>query len=186
MPTDPIEFDPGLLWLKPTQAPEANHRALAPAKAPGDPPSSPTIPAETNLRKSLRFRIDEAVARMYVKGLLTSIGLGRANAVRAAVNLSEGGVLILASERFRPDTRIRVRIEMEKYDDVLECDGMVRWCAGSARNPGYYFVGIAFEGLTPAQSRKIAAMRAWFTSPEYKLKAATRRRLAGPNLEVLP
>jgi PilZ domain-containing protein len=136
----------------------------------------PQPPSRQDLRKYLRFRIDDASAKMYIKGFLTSFGLGKVNKARAAINLSEGGAMLLAHELIPIGTNVTVRIEMEKYEDFIETTGVVRWCEQSAKTDKEYYAGIQFTGLGPAESKKIAQMREWFTSPEYKTRTATRRR----------
>jgi hypothetical protein len=66
------------------------------------------------MRRHLRFHVERASATLTVKGFLTTLGLGRVNKARAAVNLSEGGVLLLAGEPLAAGTRVQVRVEMEK------------------------------------------------------------------------
>jgi hypothetical protein len=129
------------------------------------------------MRKHLRFHVDGASAKLYVKGFLTTLGLGRVNKARAAVNLSEGGVLLLAGESLAAGTQVQVRVDMEKYDDVIETSGVVRWCFQSARNDREFYVGIMFTGLDPKDQKRIAKMRDWFLSPEYRTRTTTRRRL---------
>jgi hypothetical protein len=75
-------------------------------------------------------------------------------------------------------TKVLIRIEMEKFKDVIEAEGIVRWCYVSARNAAEYYSGVQFVKLPPADLAKIVQMRAWFTSPEFRKKSATRRRQA--------
>jgi hypothetical protein len=85
-------------------------------------------------RRCLRFRIDDASANLTLKGFLTSLGLGKANKARAAINLSEGGVMLLTREPIPVGAKVFVRIEMEKYSDFIQTTGEVRWCEQSARS----------------------------------------------------
>ena len=134
-------------------------------------------------RKHARFKTDEATVQLYIKGLLTSLGIGRKNAARSAVNLSEGVILLVADSKLPKGTKVQVRIEIDKFNDVIQADGVVAWCFQSARDPSYY-AGISFQSLPPAQAALIGKMRSWFTSPEYKQKSQTKKRLAGP--EFIP
>jgi len=136
------------------------------------------------LRRHPRFRADAASAHLYVKGFLTTIHIGRKNEARSAVNLSEGGILLRTQSKLKAGTKVQVRIEIEKYNDLIEAEGEIRWCFQSARDGADYYAGIQFNGLPPAQAALIAKMRSWFTSPEYKQKTATRRRLAPPEFET--
>ncbi len=135
-----------------------------------------------DLRRHPRFRADEASARLYVKGFLTTLGIGRRNETGSAVNLSEGGALLLLQTRLKPGSPVQVHIEIEKYKDIIEAEGVVRWCFQSAREQTDFYAGVQFRALPAAQAALIAKMRSWFTSPEYKQKSATRKRLAPPEL----
>lgn len=135
------------------------------------------------LRRHPRFKTDEVTAELYLKGLLTTIGIGRKNEARTAVNLSEGGLLVLTGSKLKPGAKVQFKIEIEKYHDVIQGEGEVRWCYQSARDASDFYAGIQFKNLPPAQRALIDKMRSWFTSPEYKQKSATRRRLAPPEFQ---
>jgi hypothetical protein len=156
--------------------------------AAGDNPKKDLSSSTTKVRKSgpenrehYRFRIEDATTEIYLQGFLGRIGLGRLdpnrkNEARVAVNLSEGGLMVSTHSKLPRGSKVHLRIEMEKFRDVLEADGIVRWCYASARNATEFYTGIEFLNLPPAQIAKIAGMRAWFTSPEFKAKSATKRR----------
>jgi len=153
------------------------------APGPGEPNASSgklkPVPTQ-DLRKHLRFKLEDASTTMYVKGFLTSVGLGRANKARAAVNLSEGGMLVMTGEPLAVGTKVQVRVELQRHEDAIESAGEVRWCFQSARNAAEYYAGIRFTNLPELEVKKIAKMREWFTSPEYKTRTATRRRTSPP------
>jgi Tfp pilus assembly protein PilZ len=134
------------------------------------------------LRQHGRFRIDDTKTDLTLKGFLAKLGLARKNEARVAVNLSEGGILVSTHARLAPGTKVNLLLEMERFKDVIEAEGEVRWCYVSARNASDYYAGIQFTKLAPAHLSKITQMRAWFTSPEYKQKTAIRKRSAGPEL----
>jgi hypothetical protein len=157
--------------------------ASVPPPAPRHENSASIRLKRPELRRYPRFKTDEAKAELYLKGLLTSIGIGRKNEARAAVNLSEGGLLVRTGSQLKPGAKIQFKIEIEKYNDVIEGDGEVRWCYQSAQNSADYYAGIQFKELPPAQRALIDKMRSWYTSPEYKQKNATRRRLGPPELQ---
>lgn len=135
-----------------------------------------------DLRKHPRFRLENAKTELYLKGFLARIGIGRKNEARVAINLSEGGIMVSTLGKLAPGTRVQVRIEMEKFKDVIETEGEVCWCYVSARDASEYYSGIRFVKLPPEHVSRIGQMRAWFTSPEYKQRSATRRRTADPEL----
>ena len=143
------------------------------------PPSTAKL-KKAELRRHVRFVPDKASAQIYPKGFLTTIGIGRDREPRTIVNLSESGALIVLGAKLPSGTKVMVRIEMEQYKDVIETEGEIRWCYQSARDKTAFYAGIQFVNLTRSQATRIAKMREWFTSPEYKLKSSTRRRLMAP------
>jgi hypothetical protein len=154
-----------------------------PSETPRKDPSSSTKvrKAGPENREHFRFRIEDATTEIYLQGFLARIGLGKLgigqkNEARVAVNLSEGGLMVSTHSKLPRGSKVRLRIEMEKFKDVIEAEGVVRWCYASARNAADFYTGIEFVNLPPAQVAKIAGMRAWFTSPEYKQRSATKRR----------
>src|SRR5579862_2218174 len=129
-----------------------------------------------DLRKHLRFQIDDASTSFSIKGISTSVGSGRVSRGRAAINLSEGGAMLLVCEALPVGTPILVRIEMEGQEDFIEAKAVVRWCEQDGRNDKDFHAGIQFDDLSEADLRKIDRMREWFTSPEYKSRRATQIR----------
>src|SRR6185295_19529335 len=65
------------------------------------------------LRQYPRFRTDEAKTELYLKGFLTTIGIGRKNEARSAVNLSEGGMLLVTHTKLTAGAKVQLRFEME-------------------------------------------------------------------------
>src|SRR5262249_44352426 len=147
-----------------------------------DPPSSSVRNQRAELRRHTRFKADEATVQLYSKGLLATLGIGRKNEAQAAVKLSEGGIPLAAKPQATRDAKRQVRIEIDKFKDVIVAEGTVAWCFQNARDASSWYAGIAFQNLPPAQSALIAKMRSWFTSPEYRQKSATKKRLAPPEL----
>ena len=113
---------------------------------------------------------------LYRDGLLSVFGVGKGNRARAALDLSEGGARFLIHERIPIGTKVRVIIQMEKYKDQIEAAGEIRWCYQDARRSEDFFTGVQFEDLDPVQKRKIAQMREWFTSPQYRAVRETKRK----------
>jgi hypothetical protein len=129
-----------------------------------------------DLRKHLRFQIDESSTSFSIKGVSTSLGSGRVTRGRAAINLSEGGTMLLVCEPIPVGTPIVVRIEIDERKEFIETTGVVKWCERDGRNEKDFHAGIEFVGLSEADLRKIAKMREWFTSDEYRNSRATQRR----------
>lgn len=127
-------------------------------------------------RRHGRFEIDECQATLHRDGLLTVLGVGKSNRARAALDLSEGGVRFLTHERLPVGVKVRVVIEMERYKDQITASGEVRWCYQSAKHAEDYYAGVEFTGLAPAEKRKIAMMRDWFTSPQYRAVRDSKKK----------
>ncbi|HYE97756.1 MAG TPA: PilZ domain-containing protein [Planctomycetota bacterium] len=131
---------------------------------------------KSNLRRHLRFEVDSTGASLTVNGLLSLIGIRGENKARAVLNLSEGGALVVVHEPVPRGSKVRVRVEMERYQDVFVADGVVRWCAKHPRKDGFHQLGVQFTNLSDAQARKLTKMREWFTSPQYLARVAERAK----------
>jgi hypothetical protein len=143
-------------------------------------PSGPAPkPKQANLRRHPRFSVDGAGATLYFKGVLSLVGLGGSSKARGLLNLSEGGALLICTEEAAPGRKVKVRVDMEKYQDVFEAEGVVKRCSRSARREGEFHIGLQFTDVDGAQKRKLVKMREWFTSPEYKTMAALRNKQSG-------
>jgi hypothetical protein len=151
------------------------------SKAAPSPPSA--RPEHLEQRKHVRFQIDEAPTSFSIKGISISLGLGSVHRGRAAINLSEGGAMLLLCEPLAPGTKIVVRIEMDEATPFIETAGVVRWCEHEGRNEKDFHAGIEFEPLDKAQLRTIEKMRDLLSSPEVQSRRATRRREASPAIE---
>jgi len=129
------------------------------------------------LRTDTRFQVgDIAIPVVYEQGLLSSLGIGRVNQARSAVNLSEGGVLVRTHDQMKSGTKVKVRLEIEKFDDVIEAEGVVRWCFQSAKEQSNFYAGIRFTSMPPTLAAKIAKLRGYYTSAEYRSKTVVKRR----------
>jgi c-di-GMP-binding flagellar brake protein YcgR len=157
---------------------KVNKGAPAPASVQGklEESSSSQAKKSTDRRRYNRFEVDGCQATLYREGMLTVFGVGRSNRARAALDLSEGGVRFLTQERLPVGTKVRIIIEMERYKDQIEASGEVRWCYQSAKNAEDFYAGVQFEDLDPVQKRKIAQMREWFTSPQYRAVRETTKK----------
>ena len=129
------------------------------------------------LRTSDRFQVDDiAIPVVYEQGVLASLGIGRINQARSAINLSEGGVLVRTHDHMKSRTRVKVRLEIETFNDVIEAEGVVRWCFQSAKEETNFYAGIRFTNIPPTVAAKIANLRGYYTSPEYRSKTTSKRR----------
>jgi hypothetical protein len=120
-----------------------------------------------NRRRHPRFQVDGTSVRLYREGLFTALGLGTRNKGRSAVDISESGARLLITEKLEPKTKVRLRIEIDRYQDSIEVEGEVCWCRPTARSSAFQ-AGIRFRSDDPALRRKIAAMHDWFSSAQYK------------------
>src|SRR5947207_15670005 len=113
-------------------------------------PNNFSQPSRPDLRKYLRFRIDDSSTSFSIKGVSTSFGLGRVSRGRAAINLSEGGAMLLVCETIPVGARITMRIEIDEHEDFIETAGVVRWCEQDGCNEKDFHAGIEFVGLSDA------------------------------------
>jgi hypothetical protein len=139
----------------------------------------PDDPKHAELRSSVRFKVEDVQALVFEKGLLTQLGIGIQNRAKEAINLSTGGILVRMGDRMKRGTKVGVRLEVEKFDDVIEAEGVVRWCFQAAQDTRNFYAGIQFTKIAPLMSAKIARLQSYFTSPEYKSKTA-RKKLRDP------
>ncbi len=135
----------------------------------------PSQPKQDNRRRHPRFQVDGTSAHLYRDGLLAAIGLARINKGRSALDISESGARVLVTERLLPNTKVRLRIEVERYNDAIEVAGEVCWCRENTRTHQFQ-AGIRFSSADPSVRRKIALMHDWFSSPQYKSVREKRQR----------
>lgn len=138
------------------------------------PAARPSSGSQDNRRKHPRFQVDGTSVHLYRDGLLTALGIGKSNKGRSALDISETGARVVITERLLPKTKVRLRIDMEKYQDSIEVKGEVCWCRENTRTHQFQ-AGIRFSSTDPSVRKKIALMHEWFSSPQYK--AVRERRL---------
>jgi len=131
------------------------------------------------LRSSVRFKVENVTPVVYQKGLLTQFGIGLVNRAKEAINLSTGGILVRTSDRIPKGTKVVVHLEVEKFNDLIQAEGVVRWCFQAAKDSRHFYAGIQFTKISKADVQKIAQLQGYFTSPEFKQKTA-RRKLKDP------
>jgi hypothetical protein len=149
-----------------------------------DSGSIPAVPERQEQRGRPRFKIDGAVVRVGKPGMLSSLGLGLKE--ETIVNLSRSGVLALGPVKLEPKTRIKLRVEVPKWDDRIECEGEVRWCGQNARSEKLFYLGIRFIGLSPADEKRIGQMHELTRSAEYQAKAGARKDASSPRHPKAP
>jgi len=146
--------------------------ATGPLAAPAPPEG------RSERRQYARFCLHDTPAKLYRRGATALFGLAGLNIEGNVLDLSEGGLRLETSEKFLIDTRLRLKISIAKFGDNLEADGVTRWCHETPRDPEIFHVGIKFTHEDPATNRKIAQMRGWFTSAQYKSLRETQLRQA--------
>ena len=124
--------------------------------SPGTGHQAPPFAIPSEQRRHVRFQIDDAPTSFSIKGVSTSLGLGKVERGRAAINLSEGGAMLLVRDPLPLGTAVVVRIEMDGVADFVEAAGTVRWCERQGTNSKDYHAGIEFIALGEADVRRIA------------------------------
>jgi hypothetical protein len=127
-------------------------------------------------RQQPRFCLHDATVKLYRRGATAIFGLARLSIEGTVVDLAEGGVRFETAERFLVDTKVRLKICIVKFKDTLEADGVTRWCHTDIKNSEHFQVGVAFVNQDPTVVRKIAQMRGWYTSAQYRALLAQHLR----------
>ena len=143
-----------------------------------DPPANlplrrhaPPLPADRRVHH--RFGLDDATASLRGVGLLSLFGKSKQSTC-AAVDLSEGGLRLLAPERVPSGDRLKVKLRLERYQDEFEAASEVRWCRRLGQDGSEFDVGLKFVEPDAPRDRKIALMREWFTSPQFLARRENR------------
>ena len=139
------------------------------------PPSAAGAPKQDNRRQHPRFQVDGTSVSLYREGLLAALGLGKGNKGRSALDISESGARVLTTERLLPRTKVRLRIQIERYNDAIEVEGEVCWCRENLKKREFQ-AGIRFSDPDATLRRKLALMHEWFSSPQYKAIREKRLR----------
>jgi hypothetical protein len=120
---------------------------------------------EENRRRHARFDVHEARVELRRVGLIALLG-GKVE--WEVVNLADGGIRVAVAREVRAHRKVRVRVRLERFEEPLDVVGDILWCRRDLLSDAGYIVGIAFREVEARQARKIAAMREWFTSSEFK------------------
>lgn len=144
------------------------NQSLPNPTAQASPPGEKT--GSNERRKFPRFEVTKISCTLYRKGLTTFMGLSRVNLEGTAIDLSEGGVRIALGERLFLDTKVHVRMEISKFQDVLESDGAVRWCREVPKHePPLFQAGIMFLNPPASLTKKITSIRIYYNTPRVSL-----------------
>ena len=122
-------------------------------------------------RRFARFYVEEAPVELRRGGLAALLGRIRGG----VVNLSEGGIRVSVPTPLAARKTIRCQVRTERFKDPLEAVGEILWCERDLMSQKSFLVGILFRDLEPRHARKIAAMREWYASPEFKALKSARR-----------
>ncbi|HEX7897649.1 MAG TPA: PilZ domain-containing protein [Planctomycetota bacterium] len=138
------------------------------------PESTPAAAKERQEQRAHpRFKVDGATVSLAKPGFLATLGVGVKK--EAVVNLSQGGLLVKSRKLLPVGARLLLKIEIPKWQDLIACEGEVRWCAESARDAKSFYAGLRFAGLNPGDARRIEQMRELSRSAEYRAKSAARK-----------
>jgi Tfp pilus assembly protein PilZ len=148
------------------------------------PPSTGSHPA-ANRRKHQRFQpaeLELSVVKQ-ASGLTRLFGSApKENIAIGIYDLSEGGMRVSIRERVAPGTPVSVKFKIRKFNDEVAVDATVAWITPHAVRHEHFIVGLLFTKPDSASQHKIASMRSYFTSPQFKNKSETSKRLRPPPL----
>lgn len=123
--------------------------------------------AEENRRRHARFDVHDARVELRRAGLIALLG---GTVEGEVVNLADGGIRVAVAKELPAGRKVRVRVKLERFEEPLDVTGDILWCRPDLMVEGGFLVGIRFREPTPQQARKIAAMREWFASTEFREK----------------
>lgn len=144
-----------------------------------------------NRRKHERFQPYECDIVLDRKQgvLMKLLGRKQANIALEILDLSESGVRIGTSQKMPLQTEVRVHCGLKALKDELTLEGQVLWCVPHAYRDNEFVVGITFTNIDSPTQRKIASIRSYLASPQFKQKQETRVRMkpkTQPRLEFDP
>ena len=116
------------------------------------------MPVSGDKREHPRFIVEGTTTVLGKPGFLSSLGFGPIK--HTVVNLSQGGALGRVGKSFPVESLHELRIEIPKFQEVVETVGEVRWCAQSTKNASDFYVGIRFVDLPAADREKLAGLYA--------------------------
>lgn len=150
--------------------------------SPQKPPSSRALPAVNDKREHPRFKVEGTVALLGKPGFLANLGLGSAHS--PVINLSRGGAMIQVRRLLPVESVHPLRIEIPKYHEVLESQAVIRWGGQSARKEKLFFVGVAFEGMSPLDQKKIGHLYELLSSAEYRAMSTVRKDASSAFIKI--
>lgn len=129
-------------------------------------------------RRHKRFtpRVCDLTLIPNTKGFLSLFGKKK-NVALAVIDLSEGGCRFVTHSQLAVGSHVRVDIHMKLFKDTFEAEGLVAWCCAHPSRTSLFLVGVCFKKTDPAHDRKIASIRDYLSSPEFRQKESTRRRI---------
>jgi hypothetical protein len=144
--------------------------------------SSRFLPAVNDKREHPRFKVEGAVATLGKPGFLASLGLGSSHS--PVVNLSKGGAMIQVHKLLPAESVHPLRIEIPKYNEVIETQAEIRWGGQSARKEKLFFVGVAFKGMSSLDLKKIGHLYEVLSSAEYRAMSAVRKDASSAFIKI--
>jgi hypothetical protein len=133
------------------------------AKAPPPPPpQKASFPS--NRRRHVRFFIEGARVEVEEKKWV-ALPFPKGNNRRRLLDLSEGGVCMICTEKVELGTRVRLKIIVEKVREEIEVFGEVRWCRQDQHSSKIFLVGALFVDLDAEQTRKLQLLEVLFSPP---------------------
>lgn len=136
-------------------------------------------------RRYERFLVDDYSVVAYRAGLLRRILFSKKNIAKVVRNLSEGGACLLLEERLAPGAKVRMLLMFNRFDDVFETEGTVRWVVTSRKRKNVFETGLKFGRMKEIQRHTLKSAMSWFTSDACRMRRETMlRRKAKGNFSI--
>lgn len=121
-------------------------------------------------RTALRFDIDDYTLVFYRIGTLQRVGFRKKNIGRTVRNISMTGASLVLDGSVKVGQTVQMLLILNKFKDVFEAQGTVRWVKESKLLPDRFEVGVHFKSIDPVHNRKLQNMQGWFTSVAYRVQ----------------
>jgi hypothetical protein len=88
-------------------------------------------------------------------------------------NLSETGLRLVTPKRLEPGSEVTLSVEIQSLQEEFQTPGKIVWSL-ETKNGQEFHSGIHFHGLPVSLVKKIAHMREYLESPQYKSRRLAR------------
>ena len=88
----------------------------------------------------------------------------RGSIARALVDISRRGAQVSSKKRMSPGDRVKLKIMIPRFGDMLKLGATVRWCAQDkhAATQLRFFIGLSFDDIDKRAESILTGLERWF------------------------